>query len=115
MPIPAQYPAKPRRTKIVATIGPASDSPDIIKAMINAGMNVARLNLSHGTLEEHKARLDLLRSVADEIGRHIAIMIDTRGIEIRTRMLAGGKVDLEPDDVFRLRWRDRTRGQAGRG
>ena len=102
MPIPTQYPAKPRRTKIVATIGPASDSPDVIKAMINAGMNVARLNLSHGTLEEHKARLDLLRSVAAEIGRHLAIMIDTRGIEIRTRTLADGQVDLNPGDHFKL-------------
>jgi pyruvate kinase len=102
MPIPTQYPAKPRRTKIVATIGPASDSPDVIKAMINAGMNVARLNLSHGTLEEHKARLDLLRSVAAEIGRHIAIMIDTRGIEIRTRTLADGQADLNPGDHFKL-------------
>ena len=80
-----------RRTKIVATIGPACDSPDVIRAMLGAGMNVARLNLSHGTLEEHKARLDLLRKVAADIGRHIAIMIDTRGIEIRTRTLAGGQ------------------------
>ena len=102
MPIPSQHPAKPRRTKIVATIGPACDSPDVLKAMMKAGMNVARLNLSHGTLEEHKARIDLLRSVSDGIGRHIAIMIDTRGIEIRTRMISDGTVDLVPGDIFSL-------------
>ena len=113
MPIPVQYPAKPRRTKIVATIGPASDSPEVIRAMIQAGMNVARLNLSHGTLDEHKARIGLLRDVAAGIGRHIAIMIDTRGIEIRTGMLAGGKADLDPDDVFSLYMDDRPGDDAG--
>jgi pyruvate kinase len=97
----------------VATIGPACDSPDVIRAMLGAGMNVARLNLSHGTLEEHKARIDLLRKVASEIGRHIAIMIDTRGIEIRTRTLAGGQVDLEPGDVFSLYMDDRPGDAAG--
>jgi pyruvate kinase len=113
MPIPVEYPSKPRRTKIVATIGPACDSPDVIQAMLGAGMNVARLNLSHGTLEEHKARLDLLRKVAADIGRHIAIMIDTRGIEIRTRTLAGGQVDLAPGDVFSLYMDDRPGDDAG--
>ena len=111
MPIPSQTPAKPRRTKIVATIGPACDSPDVLKAMMKAGMNVARLNLSHGTLEEHKARIDLLRSVSDGIGRHIAIMIDTRGIEIRTRMISDGTVDLVPGDIFSL-YMDERPGNA---
>jgi pyruvate kinase len=111
MPIPSQNPAKPRRTKIVATIGPACDSPDVLKAMMKAGMNVARLNLSHGTLEEHKARIDLLRSVSDGIGRHIAIMIDTRGIEIRTRMISDGTVDLVPGDIFSL-YMDERPGNA---
>lgn len=111
MPIPSQHPAKPRRTKIVATIGPACDSPDVLKAMMKAGMNVARLNLSHGTLEEHKARIDLLRSVSDGIGRHIAIMIDTRGIEIRTRMISDGTVDLVPGDIFSL-YMDERPGNA---
>ena len=78
---------------------------------MKAGMNVARLNLSHGTLEEHKARIDLLRSVSDGIGRHIAIMIDTRGIEIRTRMISDGTVDLVPGDIFSL-YMDERPGNA---
>jgi pyruvate kinase len=57
-----------RKTKIVATIGPASDSPDTIKEMIAAGMNVARLNLSHGTYKEHHARLTRIRDAANEMG-----------------------------------------------
>ena len=71
-----------RKTKIVATIGPACKTPEMLKAMIEAGMNVARLNLSHGTHSAHSDQIMILRSVAKDLGRNIAIMIDTRGIEI---------------------------------
>ncbi|MGB5304933.1 MAG: pyruvate kinase [Gammaproteobacteria bacterium] len=91
-----------RKTKIVVTVGPACDTPDMLGAMIKAGMNVARLNLSHGTYDEHKIRMDRLRAVARQMGANIAIMIDTRGIEIRTGKVAGGSVDLAPGDVFTL-------------
>ena len=67
-----------RKTKIVATIGPACNSPEMLKAMIEAGMNVARLNLSHGTHTDHSKQILTLRTAARELGRNIAIMLDTR-------------------------------------
>jgi pyruvate kinase len=94
--------ARTRRTKIVATIGPASDAPETLEAMLRAGMNVARLNLSHGSFDEHKARLTRIRAAADAVGVQVAIMIDTRGIEIRTGALADGAVELVSGEPFSL-------------
>ncbi len=91
-----------RKTKIVATIGPASDAPETLREMIQAGMNVARLNLSHGDYAEHKSRLERIRGVAAELQANIAIMIDTRGIEIRTGTLAEDSVDLVRGARFQL-------------
>jgi len=91
-----------RKTKIVATIGPASDSPEALRQMIAAGMNVARLNLSHGTYEEHQRLLDRIRDTAAEQGAQLAIMVDTRGIEIRTGKLRDGSVELLRDAKFTL-------------
>jgi pyruvate kinase len=91
-----------RKTKIVATIGPASDSPATLKEMIAAGMNVARLNLSHGSYEEHQVLLDRIRATAYEMGVQLAIMVDTRGIEIRTGKLGGSSVELVRDAKFCL-------------
>ncbi|MGB5340129.1 MAG: pyruvate kinase [Gammaproteobacteria bacterium] len=102
-----------RKTKIVVTVGPACDTPDMLGAMIKAGMNVARLNLSHGTYDEHKIRMDRLRAVARQMGANIAIMIDTRGIEIRTGKVAGGSVDLAPGDVFTLHTSPHAGDSAG--
>ena len=76
-----------RKTKIVATIGPACDSIDMLAAMIEAGMTVARLNLSHGTYKEHQERIRCIRVAAARTETSVAIMIDTRGIEIRTGQL----------------------------
>ncbi|MDD3106992.1 MAG: pyruvate kinase [Bacilli bacterium] len=73
-----------RKTKIVCTIGPASESPEMIEKMINAGMNVARLNFSHGSYEEHLNRIKIIREVSARLNRHIGIMADTKGPEIRT-------------------------------
>ena len=98
-----------RKTKIIATIGPASDSVEILEAMIRAGMNVARLNLSHGTFAEHEERLERIRMVASRMGAHIAIMVDTRGIEIRTGKLKGGTAELAAEGFFTLY----TDGRAG--
>jgi pyruvate kinase len=91
-----------RKTKIVATIGPACSSVETLADMINAGMNVARLNLSHGTLAEHKKQIGRLRQASRQAGSNIAIMIDTRGIEIRTGLLAGGTAELLPGAAFTL-------------
>ena len=72
-----------QKTKIVCTIGPASSAPEKIRDMINAGMDVARLNFSHGTHEGHKAVADMIKQVRKEMGQHIALLLDTKGPEIR--------------------------------
>ena len=94
--------ARTRRTKIVATIGPASDAPETLEAMLRAGMSVARLNLSHGSFDEHKARLLRIRAAGETVGVPVAIMIDTRGIEIRTGEVADGSVELTSGEPFSL-------------
>jgi pyruvate kinase len=96
-----------RKTKIVATIGPACDSPEMLRAMIQAGMNVARLNLSHGSYEEHFERLTRIRAAAVALNAAVAIMIDTRGIEIRTGEFSQGFAELHPGGNFTLYTSDR--------
>jgi len=91
-----------RKTKIVATIGPASDSPEILRQMIEAGMNVARLNMSFGVDEIQQQRLDRIRQVSRDMGCAVAIMADTKGIEIRTGKLLDNKAELNADDEFIL-------------
>lgn len=95
-----------RKTKIICTIGPASDEIEVLQKMIQAGMNVARLNFSHGKHSEHKKRVDNIRTAAQEIGATVAIMLDTRGPEIRTGTLKNGKVNLRTGDVFVLTTRE---------
>jgi len=72
-----------RRTKIVCTIGPASESPEVVKSLLEAGMDVARLNFSHGTYDEHLARIETLRSAAKEMGKNLGILLDIQGPKIR--------------------------------
>ena len=91
-----------RKTKIVATIGPASDSVDTIKAMIRAGMNVARLNFSHGTHVEHRKRIEAIRQASQELDANLAILLDTRGVEIRTGRVEGGSITLTTGQMFNL-------------
>src|SRR3954451_21246283 len=83
-----------RKTKIVCTIGPASESPEILEQLIDAGMNVARLNFSHGDHDEHKARIDRINEAAERKGKTVGILLDTRGPEIRTHSMKDGRVDL---------------------
>ena len=80
-----------KRTKIVCTLGPAVDSEEALRGLIEAGMDVARLNFSHGSHAEHKVRIDRLKKVREEMGSSCAIMLDTCGPEIRTGRLTGGK------------------------
>lgn len=96
-----------RKTKIIATIGPACNSPEMLKAMIETGMNVARLNLSHGSHDNHRNQILTLRAAASELGRNIAIMIDTRGIEVRTGLLQGDTATLLPGERFCLHTEDK--------
>lgn len=83
-----------RRAKIVCTIGPASRSPDVLRALVDAGMDVARLNFSHGSHADHAAVVADLRRIADEAGRPLAILQDLQGPKIRLGMLQGGAVQL---------------------
>lgn len=84
-----------RKTKVVATIGPASESPEMLEKLIDGGMNVARLNFSHGDHEEHRARIENIRKTADRLGRTVALLLDTKGPEIRTHSMENGTIDLE--------------------
>ena len=85
-----------RRAKVVATIGPASQSPDLIRSLILAGMDVARLNFSHGTHKEHKEAIEALRVVSKDLGRPVGVLQDLQGPRLRTGSLsAGGPVRLE--------------------
>ncbi len=91
-----------RRTKIICTIGPASESTERIKQLIEAGMNVARLNFSHGSHEEHGTRMDNLKAVAEKMGANLGILLDTKGPEIRTGVVPEGGVTLENGHQFIL-------------
>ncbi|MFD1435087.1 pyruvate kinase [Kroppenstedtia eburnea] len=91
-----------RRTKIVCTIGPASEQPETLKKLVQAGMNVARLNFSHGTHEEHLRRIERIRQVEKELGQTIAILLDTKGPEIRTGILREEQVELKTGEEIIL-------------
>ncbi|HHH27171.1 MAG TPA: pyruvate kinase, partial [Polyangiaceae bacterium] len=91
-----------RRAKIVCTIGPASDDPNVLAEVIQAGMNVARLNFSHGTHEEHAARIARIRDVARQCDREVAILQDLCGPKIRCGRFEGGSLDLEADAEVEL-------------
>jgi pyruvate kinase len=102
-----------RKTKIVATIGPASDSIKTLEEMIVAGMSVARLNLSHGSYAEHKQRIERIRQASQNLMTPVAIMIDTRGVEIRTGKLREGSVELNSGESFSLFTDGRTGDRQG--
>lgn len=89
-----------RKTKIICTIGPASENEETLTQMCLAGMNVARLNFSHGTCEDHQKKIDLINSVRDKLGLPIAIMLDTKGPEYRIKTFKDHKVMLKDGDTF---------------
>lgn len=95
-----------RKTKIVCTLGPSTDNPEVIRGLIERGMDVARLNFSHGTRREHLSRILMVREIAGAAGRHIALMLDTRGPEIRTGSLKKGRVTLVNGQRFILTTRE---------
>lgn len=89
-----------RKTKIVCTIGPASEAPETLEKLIEAGMNVARLNFSHGSHEEHEARINLIREAAEKVGKPVGILLDTKGPEIRTHNMKNGELHLTVGQVI---------------
>lgn len=89
-----------RKTKIVCTIGPASDTKEVMSGLCKAGMNVARLNFSHGTHEDQQKRIDMIKEVRSELNLPIAIMLDTKGPEFRIKTFKDGKVMLKEGDEF---------------
>lgn len=91
-----------KKTKIVCTIGPSSDSYEVLKALVDEGMNVARLNFSHGTHPEHKKRIDTIKKIRDDIDEPIAIMLDTKGPEIRIKTFKDGMIRIEQGQDFTL-------------
>src|SRR4051812_40953213 len=92
-----------RQTKIIATIGPASSSDDIIRQMIAAGVDVFRLNFSHGTHDSHAQAIARIRAAAQDTGRCVALLQDLSGPKIRTGTLRNGKpIELKPGDELRI-------------
>ena len=89
-----------RKTKIICTIGPACSDEQTLKEMCKAGMNVARLNFSHGTYQEHKERIELLKKVREELSIPLAIMLDTKGPEYRIKTFEEGRIVLKEGDKF---------------
>src|SRR5262249_45268147 len=98
-----------RRTKIVCTLGPASDSPAMIESLIEAGMNVARINMSHGNPESHARMIDKVRDVAKRLGVYLPVLLDLSGPKMRIGALSAGKATLRAGDPFTLT----TRAVAG--
>lgn len=90
------------KTKIVCTLGPATNDEKTIEKMVFAGMNVARINFSHGTYEDHKKTIDKIKAVREKTGRPVAIMLDTKGPEIRLGKFENGSADLEKGKTFVL-------------
>jgi len=91
-----------RRAKIVCTMGPAVEAPEKVKELVAAGMNMARLNLSHGGYDEHQARLDSVRKAAADAGKAVAILVDLQGPKIRLARFANGPHELKRGDIFTI-------------
>ncbi len=90
-----------KKTKIVCTLGPASESKEVMTSLVKAGMNVARFNFSHGDYEEHGARLKTIQEINKELGTHVAYLLDTKGPEIRTHEF-DGKVEIKKNSEVRI-------------
>ena len=102
-----------RKTKIVCTLGPATDREGVLRQMLEAGMNVARFNFSHGSHAEHKGRLDALKALRAELGLPVAAMLDTKGPEVRLKSFAAGSVMLRTGQEHTLTTRDIVGDEQG--
>src|SRR6266850_8337984 len=91
-----------RSTKIVATLGPASSDPQTLERMFLAGVDIVRLNFSHGTAADHERRAEMVREICRKTGRTVGIMGDLQGPKIRIGKIKDGKISLKPGDAFVL-------------
>ncbi|WP_287821490.1 pyruvate kinase [Clostridium sp.] len=89
-----------QKTKMIFTIGPASDSEEVLEKLMNIGMNITRLNFSHGTHESHKEKMDIIKKLREKLNKPVAIMLDIKGPKIRTHNFQNDKVLLKKDDKF---------------
>ena len=95
-----------RKTKIICTLGPSTDNKEVLKRLVEEGMDVARFNFSHGSYEEHGGRFELLEKIRKETGKHVAALLDTKGPEIRLKEFKDGKVHLDKGQLFTLTTQD---------
>ena len=95
-----------RKTKIICTLGPSTDKDGVLRELVANGMNVARFNFSHGSYEEHKGRLDMLKAIRTELGKPVAVLLDTKGPEIRLKEFKNGVEMLEAGQTFTLTTRE---------
>src|SRR5512145_2391077 len=93
------------KAKIICTLGPASDTPEVIEGLIRAGMNVARLNFSHGTQDDHRRRVNTIRKVSRKLGIPVAILQDVQGPKIRLGKFEGGSLDVKDGQTVTLTMR----------
>ncbi len=93
---------KKKRTKIVATLGPATDNPQVLESLFRAGVDVVRINFSHGTAEDHRKRVEMIHAVSARVGEDVAVLGDLQGPKIRTERFRDGPVTLEEGDDFAL-------------
>jgi len=105
----------PRRTKIVATLGPASSDAGVLERMIDAGLDVVRMNFSHGTAAEHAKRIELVRTLAQKAGRAVGVLVDLQGPKIRVGKFSEGRITLNTGDKFVLDANRDVGDQAGVG
>lgn len=95
-----------RKTKIVCTLGPATEDEKVLEELIINGMDVARFNFSHGTHDDHKRRLEMIKKLREKTGKHIAALLDTKGPEVRVKSFKDGKVTINEGDIFTLTTRE---------
>ena len=91
-----------RKTKIICTLGPSTDDPEIMRQLMLAGMSVARINMSHQTHAQHQQRIDMVKNLRDELGLPVAVLVDTKGPEIRLGIIKDKRAELHTGDVFTL-------------
>ena len=102
-----------RKTKIVCTLGPATDREGILEKLVQEGMDIARMNFSHGDYNEHKGRMKALKALREKYNRPVAILLDTKGPEIRVKDFAKGKVELEKGNTFILYHEEKLGDEKG--